>query len=215
MNLRYYPLLLVLVFLSLPVHAVQSIVVQALFPGKAVMMIDGQRRVLAIGDTSPEGVKLIAADSHKATLEIAGKRKDYTLGSAISLSFAKPEILQEKLFANDRGMFLTVGSINGQSVRFLVDTGATSVAMNKSQAKKLGVRYRIVGEATTASTASGFVRSYRVRLKSVTLGKIKRSNVEAMVIDGNHPGPILLGMSFLRGLKIEKNGDVLLLKQKK
>ena len=124
-------------------------------------------------------------------------------------------MLQEKLYANERGMFLTVGSINGQSVRFLVDTGATSVAMNKAQAKKLGVRYRIEGEPATASTASGFVRSYRVHLKSVTMGKIRRTNVEAMVIDGNHPGPILLGMSFLRGLKIDKSGDTLLLQQRK
>jgi len=215
MSQRCHLMFIVLLVFSLPVQAAKSVVVQALFPGKAVIMIDGQRRVLAVGDTSPEGVKLIAADSRKAMLEIHGQRKEYTPGSAISFNFKKPETLQEKLFANDRGMFLTVGSINGQSVRFLVDTGATSVAMNKSQAKKLGVRYRIEGEPATASTASGFVRSYRVRLKSVSLGKIKRNNVEAMVIDGNHPGPILLGMSFLRGLKIEKNGDVLLIKQKK
>ena len=215
MNQRSLLIVLFMLFFSQPVLAVQNIVVQALFPGKAVIMIDGQRHVLAVGDRSPEGVRLIAADSRKATLEIDGERKEYAPGSAISLSFEKPDSLQEKLYANNRGMFLTVGSINGQSVRFLVDTGATTVAMNKSQAKKLGVRYRIVGEPATASTASGFVRSYRVRLKSVTLGKIRRKNVEAMVIDGNHPGPILLGMSFLRGLKIEKNGDVLLLKQRK
>lgn len=212
---RCWLIVLFVFFFSRPVLAVESVVVQALFPGKAVIMIDGQRRVLAVGDNSPEGVTLIAADSRKATLEIDGVRKEYAPGSAISLSFEKPESLQEKLYANDRGMFLTVGSINGQSVRFLVDTGATTVAMNKSQAKKLGVRYRIVGEPATVSTASGFVRSYRVRLKSVTLGKIKRNNVEAVVIDGKHPGPILLGMSFLRGLKIDKSGDVLLLKQRK
>ena len=215
MNQRSLLTVLFMLFFSQPVLAVQNVAVQALFPGKAVIMIDGQRRVLAVGDVSPEGVTLITADSRKATLEIDGERKEYAPGSAISLSFEKPESLQEKLYANNRGMFLTVGSVNGQSVRFLVDTGATSVAMNKSQAKKLGVRYRIEGQPATASTASGFVRSYRVRLKSVTLGKIKRNNVEAMVIDGNHPGPILLGMSFLRGLKIEKNGDVLLLKQRK
>lgn len=212
---RLLLILLITLFVSQPVQAALSVVVQALFPGKAVVMIDDQRRVLAVGESSPEGVKLVAADSKKATLEIDGERKEYAPGSAISLSFEKPEMLQEKLYANERGMFLTVGSINGQSVRFLVDTGATTVAMNKAQAKKLGVRYRIEGEPATASTASGFVRSYRVRLKSVTMGKIRRNNVEAMVIDGNHPGPILLGMSFLRGLKIDKSGDVLSLQQKK
>jgi aspartyl protease family protein len=205
----------VLLVISRTAIPVENIAVQALFPGKAVVMIDGQRRTLAIGDTSPEGVKLLSANSEKAILEIEGEQKEYVPGSSISYNFEKPEILEEKIFANDRGMFLSIGSINGRSVRFLVDTGATSVAMNRTQAKKLGIRYRIDGESTVSSTASGFVRSYRVRLKSVSLGKIKRRNVEAMVIDGNHPGPILLGMSFLKGLKIEKSGNALLLKQRK
>jgi aspartyl protease family protein len=205
----------VLLVISRTAIPVENIAVQALFPGKAVVMIDGQRRTLAIGDTSPEGVKLLSANSEKAILEIEGEQKEYVPGSSISYNFEKPEILEEKIFANDRGMFLSIGSINGRSVRFLVDTGATSVAMNRTQAKKLGIRYRIDGESAVSSTASGFVRSYRVRLKSVSLGKIKRRNVEAMVIDGNHPGPILLGMSFLKGLKIEKSGNALLLKQRK
>lgn len=207
-------LMLILSILSTAVCAVENVSVQALFAGKAVIMIDGQRRTLSVGETSPEGVKLIAADSKKATLEIEGNREEYTPGSAISLSFEEPTTVEETVYANDRNMFLTVGSINGQSVRFLVDTGATTVAMNKSQARKLGLRYRVDGEQTTASTASGFVRSYRVLLKSVSLGKITRRNVEAMVIDGKHPGPILLGMSFLGGLKIEKSGKAMLLKQR-
>ncbi len=214
MNKRSLLAAVLILIITTPCIAVENVAVQALFSGKAVLMIDGQRRTLSSGDTSPEGVTLIAADSKKAILEIAGVKKEYTPGSAISLNFDDPEFIEEKIYANDRNMFLTVGSINGQSVRFLVDTGATSVAMNKLQAKKLGIRYRLEGEDATASTASGFVRSYRVLLKSVSLGKIKRRNVEAMIIDGNHPGPILLGMSFLGGLKIEKSGKALLLKQK-
>lgn len=208
-------LILLLFVFSSAVGAVKSVSVQALFTGKAVIMIDGQRRTLAVGETSPEGVKLIAADSKKAILEIEGAREEYTPGSAISLNFDAPAMREEKIYANERNMFLAIGSINGQSVRFLLDTGATTIAMNKSQAKKLGVRYRVDGEPATASTASGFVRSYSVLLKSVSLGKIKRRNVEAMVIDGNHPGPILLGMSFLGGLKIEKSGNAMSLQQRK
>ena len=196
-------------------HAVQGIEVQALFSGKAVLQIDGQRRILAVGQTSPEGVKLLKADSKQATLEIDGKSKDYKLGSAVSLNFKKQESVEEQVFANERGMFLSVGSINGQTVRFLVDTGATTIAMNTSQAKKLGVQYRVNGEKTRVSTASSFVNGYVVKLKSVSLGKIKLKNVEAIIIDGVHPGPILLGMSFLGKLKVEKSGNVLKIKQKK
>ncbi|MDH5612321.1 MAG: TIGR02281 family clan AA aspartic protease [Gammaproteobacteria bacterium] len=210
-------LLVMIVFFLINVESVyagQDIVVQGLFTGKAVVLIDGQRRVMAIGDTSPEGVKLIAVDSDQATLEVDGKRQSYALGSSVSLSFSKAASVEEKVFADDRGMFMSVGSINGQSVRFLVDTGATTVAMNTTQAKSLGVRYAIEGEAATASTASGFVKAYRVRLKSVSLGKIRRRNIEAMVIDGEHPGPVLLGMSFLGDLKVEKAGNTLTLKSR-
>ena len=99
-------------------------------------------------------------------------------------------------------------------MRFLLDTGATTVAMNKSQAKQLGVDYRMNGEPIVVSTASDHVKGYRVRLDSVSLGKIKQKNVEAMVIDGNHPGPVLLGMSFLGKLKVENSGGVMKIRQR-
>jgi aspartyl protease family protein len=111
-------------------------------------------------------------------------------------------------------MYLTFGSINGRSVRFLVDTGASAIAMNKEQAKQLGIRYDKIGVPASVSTASGFTNAYRVRLKTVTVGKITESNVEAFVIDGNHPGPILLGMTFLGRLDIEHSGNALKLSQK-
>jgi len=199
---------------SAEVFAVSQIEVQALFGGKAIVMIDGQRRTLSIGQTSPEGVKLIDADSKQAVLEVDGKAKTYKPGGAISLSYARPEHHEEKIYADDRGMFRSVGTINGRTVRFLLDTGATTVAMNKSQAKQLGVNYRMNGERVIISTASDNVKGYRVRLKSVSLGKIKQRNVEAMVIDGDHPGPILLGMSFLGKLKVEKAGEIMKIRQR-
>jgi aspartyl protease family protein len=196
------------------VIAVPQIEVQALFGGKAVVMIDGQRRTLSIGQTSPEGIKLIDADTKRAVLEVDGQSKTYKPGGAISLSYARPEHHEEKIYADDRGMFRSVGTINGRTVRFLLDTGATTVAMNKSQARQLGVDYRMNGEHVVISTASDHVKGYRVRLKSVSLGKIKQRNVEAMVIDGDHPGPILLGMSFLGTLKVEKAGGVMKIRQR-
>ena len=203
-----------LIAASADVLAVPRIEVQALFGGKAVVMIDGHRRNLAIGETSPEGVKLIRADSKQAVLEVNGTTKSYKPGGAISLSYAKPDHLEETVYADDRGMFRSVGTINGRTVRFLLDTGATTVAMNKSQARQLGVDYRMKGEHVIVSTASENVKGYRVQLKSVSLGKIKQRNVEAMVIDGDHPGPILLGMSFLGNLKVEKEGKAMTIRQR-
>lgn len=196
-------------------QAIEQIEVQALFGGKAMILIDGQRYTLAVGETSPEGVKLVHSTSKQAVLEVDGKQKTYQLGNTISLNYAKPSHLQETVYADDRGMFHSVGTINGRTVRFLLDTGATTVAMNKSQAKRLGVDYRMKGKHVIVSTASENVSGYRVTLKSVALGKIKQKNVEAMVIDGNHPGPILLGMSFLGKLKVEKNGNAMTIRQRK
>jgi aspartyl protease family protein len=209
-------ILLTVLFMVAATSVVASprIEVQALYGGKAIVMIDGQRRTLSAGQTSPEGVKLIAADSKQAVLEFDGRRKAYQPGGAISLSYAKPEHHEEKIYADDRGMFHSVGTINGRTVRFLVDTGATTVAMNKSQARQLGVDYRMKGERIVVSTASENVKGYRVRLKSVSLGRIKQRDVDAMVIDGHHPGPVLLGMSFLGNLKVEKSGGVMSIRQR-
>ena len=203
-----------LLLISGNILAVSRIEVQALFGGKAVVMIDDQRRTLSIGETSPEGVKLVSADSKQAVLEVDGQSKTYRPGGAISLSYKKPAHHEEQIYADERGMFRSVGTINGRTVRFLVDTGATTVAMNKSQARQLGVDYRMTGERVVVSTASENVKGYRVRLKSVSLGKIKQKDVDAMVIDGNHPGPILLGMSFLDKLKVEKAGGVMKIRQR-
>lgn len=215
--MRYiFGILLTAFLIPLPgvVIAAPVIEVQALFGGKAVVMIDGQRHTLSVGQASPEGVRLVKADSKQAVFDINGNEKAYKPGGAISLTYAKPEHVEERIYADERGMFRSVGTINGQTVRFLVDTGATTVAMNKSQARQLGVNYRMEGERIVVSTASENVRGYRVRLKSVSLGKIKQKNIDAMVIDGDHPGPILLGMSFLEKLKVEKAGDVMKIRQR-
>lgn len=196
-------------------QAAENIQLQGMFSGKAVINIDGKNRVLTIGETSPEGVTLLAIGANSVSLKVADETRDYPLGTTIGLDFQKFEDVEERFYANEMGMYEAVGTINSSSVRFLIDTGATLVAMNRAQAKQLGIRYRLDGEPASVSTASGFEKAYRIKLKSVSLGKIKQYNVDAIVIDGYHPGPILLGMSFLSNLKVEKSGNSLTLKQRK
>jgi len=195
--------------------AIEKVQLQGMFSGKAVVNIDGENRMLAIGETSPEGVTLVSIGADSVVLRIDDKTGEYHLGSSIGLDYKVPEDVEEKFFSNDRGMFEAVGTINSQTVRFLLDTGATLVTMNRAQAKQLGIHYRLEGQPSGVSTASGYEKAYRVMLKSVSLGKIRQKNVEAIVIDGNHPGPILLGMSFLGKLKVEKTGNSMLLRQRK
>ena len=195
--------------------AVDQVEVQGLFSGKAVVLIDGKRHILSIGQSSQEGVKVISADSHSAVLEVGGAQKTYRLGNTIHTNFEKPEFVREQIFADRNGMYLTSGIINGQQVKFLVDTGATTVAMSSKKAKQLGIAYRLDGRPARASTASGVANGWGITLKSVKVGKIKQKNVPAMVIDGTHPREILLGMSFLDNLKVTKEDGKLVLEEKK
>ena len=197
------------------VFAVDQLEVQGLFSGKAVVLIDGKRHILSIGQTSPEGVKVISADSKSAVLEANGSQKTYILGNTIHTNFEKPEFLREQIFADRNGMYLTQGNINGHQVRFLVDTGATTVAMSSKKAKQLGIAYRLDGKPARSSTASGVANGWMLMLKSVKVGRIKQKNVQAMVIDGSHPREILLGMSFLDNLKVTKEDGKLVLEEKK
>ncbi len=195
--------------------AVETVTLQGLFANKVVVMVDGKHRVIEQGQTSPEGVKVIAVDKEGAVLELNGERKRYGLNTTVSYNFTRFETRSEKIYKDRGGMYRTVGSINGFPVDFLVDTGASSVAMNKVQAKRLGIRYREKGVASGVSTASGFEKAYRVKLKTVSIGNITQKNVDAMVIDSNHPGPILLGMTFLGRISVEHSGNAMTLMQRK
>lgn len=81
--------------------------------------------MLVVGLTSPEGVKVVSINAHGAVLEVYGKQKQYDLGSSVSAAFEKRKSSTEKIFVNAGGMYMTFGNINGRSVRFLVDTGAS------------------------------------------------------------------------------------------
>lgn len=195
------------------VHAVEVVEVQALFPGKAMLLIDGETKVLSVGQTF-SGVKMISADSKVTVLEIDGEQKSYTAGSAISMSYKKLEHVREQIMADTRGMFFTHGSINGRTTRFLIDTGATFIAMSAADAKNLGIQYRLDGERTQVSTASGLANAWRIKLRSVKLGQLEQKNIDAVVVDGQYPEEILLGMTFLERLKVTKEAGKMTLEQK-
>ena len=198
---------------SVSVFAVNRIVVRGLFANKAVVSVDGKQRILQVGKRSPEGVLLISADSQSAVLEVNGRRRTYRLGSEVSSSFTPGATSSLHIAPDSRGMYRTVGTINGQTVNFLVDTGASVIAMNAHEARRLGIAYRLSGIPGRVSTASGFAPAWYVTLKRVTVGQLQLRNVRAVVLTGSHPPLTLLGMSFLGRIKMENRGRVLLLTQ--
>lgn len=194
--------------------AADNVMVLGLFKDKAVVSINGKQYTLAPGQASPEGITLISASSNGAVLEAAGKRTTYPLGSQVNTNFAAPKHIAVQLYPNAQGMYLTVGSINGLPVNFLVDTGATLVSMNAVEAKRLGIDFRVIGQPGMTSTASGVAPAYQIKLNRVRVGDIELRDVDALVLNGNNPTEVLLGMSFLNRLEIQHSGKMMELRKK-
>ena len=200
-----------------PAAAVERIEVMALFKDRAVMRLDGRQRMLVAGERSPEGVLLLEADANGAMVEVDGERRTLGLGNRISSSYAPPEGAEDIVHVgpDNRGMYVLNGSINGFQVRFLVDTGASHIAINSRLARRLGLQYMVEGRQGVTSTASGMTTSYQVSLDSVRVGDIELRGVAATVLDGDFPREALLGMSFLGKVDINRDGGILQLKRKR
>ena len=194
-------------------HATEVNVV-GLFNGKAMISVNGgKHRVMIAGETSPEGVKLIGADSSTAVLEIDGKRQNLGMGKSASIPSANGGGNQSAVLAADiRGHYVTTGSINGTGTRMMVDTGASMVSMSKDEAKRLGISY-LNGERGMVSTANGVVPAYRVTLDTVRVGNLTLHQVDGLVQEAGMPY-VLLGMSFLKRLEIKQDGTNMTLLKK-
>jgi aspartyl protease family protein len=213
---KFYPRVCLLIVLSslTGAQAATKITVVGLFKNTAIVVIDGTRRLLRSGDTSPEGVKLISATSSEAVLEIDGEQKHYGLGGQIGGSYTRSEQPKVRIWPTPDRMYVVLGSINGFPVKFIVDTGATLVSLSGREAKRLGIDYRVVGTPGRSSTASGIEKIYVVNLDKVKVGDIEIRNVRGAVHDGDFPPATLLGMSFLSRLTMRQDGQVLELEKK-
>jgi len=208
-------LLVVYFLLGTAAVAGPSVRVLALFPDKAMLEIDGQRKVLAAGKTGPGGVRLISANPNQAVVEIDGRRESLRLGSAVNASYQVKKRREVRILKDSRmaGYFID-GLINGQPIRYLVDTGATSIAMSERHAARLGIRHRVDGTPVSVGTASGPALGHRVRLRTVTVGELHLDDVEAVVIEGDSPRHVLLGMNVLGRFELEQRENLLILRSK-
>jgi aspartyl protease family protein len=111
---------------------------------------------------------------------------------------------------NRAGHYVAEGEINDAKVTFLLDTGASQVALSSHLARQLGLK---LGAAMTLSTANGNVIGYQTRLARVRLGPVEMHDVGAVVSDGMDGQTVLLGMSFLRRLEFTQRDGHLILKQ--
>lgn len=191
-----------------------SVRVLALFPGKAMLEIDGERKVMAAGDSAPGGIRLISADPAGAVVEVAGHRETLRLGSAVSATYQPRQQQELRILSDSTGSYFTDGLINGQPVRLLVDTGATSVAMSERHAKQLGILHRLDGRPVSVRTASGQAVGHVITLDSLSLGGMRLGNVRAVVIEGDSPRFVLLGMNALNRFDLEQRDNLLILRSR-
>lgn len=191
--------------------ATPQIEVQALFPDRALVRIDGQARVLRVGERSPEGVLLRGADTAGADVEVGGQRWRVVPGGRAGGAFAPPAATRVWIVRGADGMYAADGQINARPVRFMVDTGASNIALNATQADALGLRFRNEANAGPVQTAAGVVKGYRVTLAEVRVGALRLSQVNATVLDGPHPPQVLLGMSFLGRTRMRSEAGALVL----
>jgi len=212
-SLRNLRAIFLLVLLGAGSAAAVDISVVGLTAGKAVVTINGGKpRTLAVGQVTPEGVKLLSASSESAVFEVNGERQTLTVGqgAAVASTAVASGGNSVTLYADARGHFTTIGVVNGISLRFLVDTGATSVVLSSVDARRVGVNY-LLGTRALTQTANGVVPVYTVKLDSLRIGDITLSNVDASVIEGDKLPIALLGMSFLNRMEMRRDGTTLTL----
>lgn len=199
--------------LSSSLLAAPQIHVVGLFPGAAVLNVDGRRQLVKVGQTGPGGVQVVSADSRGAVLLVDGVQRSYALGREYSDGFAAPSKARLSVARGDGGHYWVAGSIGGQPMQFLVDTGATSIALNEGHARRLGIDYR-AGRPIRVNTANGTAQGWQVKLDRVKIGTLEVLGVEAVVLAGGSPSTALLGMSFLNRVSWREEQGALLLESK-
>ena len=208
-------LCLVLVSCLLPsaVFAVAPVEIVGLFKNQAVVQVGSVQRLMKVGQTSPEGVELMSADTASATVRYQGETYVLSLSNRVHSGFRKAENASVTIPSDDMGQYRVRGAINSQYVDFLVDTGASVVALSSQEAGRLGLDYQR-GQRGQVQTAQGTADSYFVIIDRVSVAGITAHNVQAAIIEGNYPVEILLGMSFLRQVSMQENSGVMTLTAK-
>jgi len=195
-----------------PQAAAADVALIGTFADKAVILsVDaGAPKTVKVGQ-SFGGVTVIAVEKDRATVEIDGRRRTLVRGQTYSSGTASPA-QSVTLAAGAGGHFMAEGQVNGAAIRFMVDTGASAIAIPAGDAQRLGIDYR-KGRRGTAKTASGTTDVYLVRLNNIRIGVIELHNVEAVVVEqGLDIG--LLGNTFLNRMEIQQDGRTMTLKRR-
>jgi aspartyl protease family protein len=194
----------------------QSVALSGVAGGKALVTIDALApRFLSPGQ-SHQGVKLLATQGETATVEVNGQKQTLRVGDApVSVGRAAPPgggAQRVVLTADGQGHFMPPGQINGRTVQFMVDTGASQVILSESDARRIDLKFE-QGQPVRVSTANGNATGYSIRLSSVKVGDVQAYDVAAIVLPQAMPF-VLLGNSFLTRFQMQRTNDQLTLEKR-
>lgn len=208
----------------LPLAGALSLLAQAQGPSVALSGVSGDRALVVVDGGPPRflragqshaGVKLLSVSGDSATLEINGQRQTLQVGAApVSVGKARAGGSNQRivLTADPSGHFLPDGQINGKTVKFMVDTGATTVALGAAEARRINLKFDH-GRRIQMSTANGVSTGYLIRLESVRVGDVVAYEVDAVVSPQSMPF-VLLGNSFLNRFQMQKTNDQMTLEKR-
>jgi len=192
--------------------AAQDVGLAGIMGSKAMLMINGgEPQAVPVGQTL-DGVKVLSINGDQIMVEIGGKKRPLRVGQhaiGVSNGDGSDKII---MTADLQGHFYTTGTVNGTSVRFVVDTGATAIALGPTDARRIGLDLKR-GQRGMTSTANGQVVVTRIPLDTVKIGGITLHNVEAVVLPAEMP-IALLGMSFLNRMEMQRDGSTMTLKKR-
>ena len=192
--------------------AAQTVAMTGSMGSRALLVING-KTVTAGAGSSVQGVKVISVQSDQTVVEVNGERQTLRLGVA-QIDAAGPAGggRQIVLTADSGGHFQTLGTINGRTVTFMVDTGATTIYMSSADADRIGLKYQ-QGQPIGLQTANGVVRGWRITLASVRIGEVEVFNVDGVVANREMPF-VLLGNSFLSRFQMKRENDQMTLERR-
>jgi aspartyl protease family protein len=195
-------------------HA-QSLALTGIMGDKALIMVDGAPPKLFAAGSKVGAVKLISVNKaqHEAVVEVQGKPSTLSMGaSPVSVGgglSAGGKFINIPIGSN--GHFFTDGFINGHSIKFMVDTGASAIAIGKSDADRLGLDYKTRGSPVQMGTANGIVTGQRITINTLRIGDVQLYDIDAIV--GPNMPFALLGNNFLNRFKMERSNDMMRLER--
>jgi aspartyl protease family protein len=193
-------------------HA-ETVAFSGMLGDKALLIIDGQARGVAVG-TTVQGVKLVRIDGTQAQVEAGGKTQTLRLGGTAVVAGGSGGGGGTRIVlpVGAGGHYTGLATINGHPIHFVVDTGATMIAMSADTASQIGLDAADSQQAA-AMTANGAVAARTITLHRVTVGDVTVYNVDALVLPQGMP-MVLLGNTFLSHFQMHSDSSSLVLEKK-